>query len=215
MRARDALTGCCHGSLLASRGVLGLVFALAGLGLVVAMRIPGALVVPETHALYQSPALRIGLLVLLLAGFGLSALSLALRPGKILGTCGVVATLLAVTLGGPQATQTVSDVTPLYFGLDFFVLRILFTGLLFIPIERLFAQHQEQHVFRPEWREDLFYFLVSSLLVQILTFFTYLPAKTRAAWTGWPVPGCTFSRSSRCARRQSSRCSCSGSAPVP
>ncbi len=33
-------------------------------------------------------------------------------------------------------------------------------------------------MFRPEWREDLFYFLVSSLLVQILTFFTYLPAKT-------------------------------------
>ena len=39
------------------------------------------------------------------------------------------------------------------------------------------------HVFRPEWRQDLFYFLVSSLLVQILTFFTYLPAKTILAVT--------------------------------
>ncbi len=38
-------------------------------------------------------------------------------------------------------------------------------------------------MFRPEWREDLFYFLVSSLLVQMLTFFTYLPAKSILAVT--------------------------------
>jgi sterol desaturase/sphingolipid hydroxylase (fatty acid hydroxylase superfamily) len=162
-------------------GVLGLVFGLAGLGLVIAIRIPGAFSIPETHALYQIPAFRIGLHVLLLAAFALSALSLALRPGKVLGICGVVPTLVAVTLGGSDATQTVGDATPLYFGLDFFVLRILFTGLLFIPLERIFSQRSEQPVFRPEWREDLFYFLVSSLLVQILTFFTYLPANAITA----------------------------------
>lgn len=164
-------------------GVLGLVFALAGLGLVIALRLPGVFAVPETHGLYQAPAFRIGLNVVLLAAFGLSALSLTLRPGKLLGICGVVPTLLAVTLGGSQATPTVTDATPLYFGLDFFVLRILFTGALFIPLERLFAHRAEQHVFRPEWREDLFYFLVSSLLVQLLTFFTYLPARTILAVT--------------------------------
>jgi sterol desaturase/sphingolipid hydroxylase (fatty acid hydroxylase superfamily) len=71
----------------------------------------------------------------------------------------------------------VKDFTPFYLGLDFFVLRILFTGFLFIPLERIFSHRMEQHIFREEWREDLFYFLVSSLLVQILTFLTFIPAK--------------------------------------
>jgi sterol desaturase/sphingolipid hydroxylase (fatty acid hydroxylase superfamily) len=58
------------------------------------------------------------------------------------------------------------------------VLNVLFTGVLFIPIERIFPQRGEQPVFREEWREDLFYYLVSSMLVQILTFLTFAPAKT-------------------------------------
>jgi sterol desaturase/sphingolipid hydroxylase (fatty acid hydroxylase superfamily) len=158
-------------------GVLGLVLGLAGLGLVVALRMPGQFSIPETHHLYENPWFRLALHFLLLTAFGLSALSLALRRGKILGTCGVSVTLLAAMLGGSEATQAVGSITPFYFGLDFFVLRILFTGFLFIPLERIFGHRAEQHIFREEWREDLFYFLVSSLLVQILTFLTFIPAK--------------------------------------
>ncbi len=159
-------------------GVLGLVLGIAGLSLVLAMVMPGTFSTPEVHALYQKPAFRVGLHALLLVAFGLSAISLALRRGKVLGTCGVVATLIASLLGGSDATAKVGDPTPLYFGLDFFVLRILFTGFLFIPLERMFARRPEQDVFREEWREDLFYYLVSSMLVQMLTFLTFLPAKT-------------------------------------
>ena len=69
----------------------------------------------------------------------------------------------------------------LYFGLDFFVLNVLFTGFLFVPLERLFPQNN-QPLFRTEYREDLFYYLVSSMLVQkILTFLTFLPANTLKA----------------------------------
>ncbi|HEX5223181.1 MAG TPA: sterol desaturase family protein [Verrucomicrobiae bacterium] len=159
-------------------GVLGLVLGIAGFALVLALLMPGTFSIPETHGLYANPWFRVGLHGLLLAAFGLSALSLALRSGKILGTCGVSVTLVASMLGGSEATQSVKDVTPLYLGLDFFVLRILFTGFLFIPLERIFAHKAEQHVFREEWREDLFYFMVSSLMVQVLTFLTFIPAKT-------------------------------------
>ena len=162
-------------------GVLGLVLGLAGLSLVVALLMPGTFSTPEVQALYQKPWFRFGLHGLLLVAFGLSALSLALRRGKILGTCGVITTLLAALFGGSEATAAVSDATPLYFGLDFFVLRILFTGFLFIPLERIFAHRTEQHVFREEWREDLFYYLVSSMLVQMLTFLTFIPAKSLLA----------------------------------
>jgi len=81
------------------------------------------------------------------------------------------------------ASETVHVQTPAYFGLDFFVLNLLFTGFLFIPLERMAPHIPEQTVFRAEWREDLFYYLVSSLFVQVLAFLTLAPAKIVVAVT--------------------------------
>src|SRR4051812_28934705 len=80
-------------------GVLGLVLGVAGLFLVLALRAPGLLSVPEVRGIYGSVWFRLVLHFLLLSAFALSALSLALRPGKVLGTSGVVVTLLAAMLG--------------------------------------------------------------------------------------------------------------------
>lgn len=159
-------------------GVLGLVLGLAGLFLVASLRLPGSLSMPEIRALHDGVGFRLALHLILILGFGLSALSLALRPKRLIGLIGIVAVLIATLLGGSRATALAADPTPVFFGLDFFVLNVLFTGFLFIPLERLFPRHEEQAVFRNEWREDLFYYLVSSLLVQILTFLTFAPAKT-------------------------------------
>lgn len=158
-------------------GVLGLVLGMAGLLLVVSLRAPGTFSMPEVQALHGRAAFRLGLQAILLLAFGLSALSLILRPRKVLGTMGLVPTLLAVLAGGSQSRAVVPDPTALFLGLDWFVLNVLFTGFLFVPLERLFPQRPEQSVFRDEWREDLFYYLVSSLMVQALTFLTFLPAK--------------------------------------
>ena len=159
-------------------GVFGFVFGLAGLCLVLSLLAPGTLSTPELTALRAGPWFRVILHVLLIAGFACSALSLALRKERVLGLSGVSLTLIAVLLGGAKAAPAVGDPTGAYFGLDFFVLRMLFTGFLFIPIERLFAHRTAQPIFRTEWREDLFYFLVSSMLVQILTYLTFAPANT-------------------------------------
>jgi len=103
----------------------------------------------------------------------------------VLGTAGMVTVLAAVSFGGPQAQAVTPDMTPLYFGLDFFVLRLLFTGFLFIPLETIFPHRAEQGIFRYEWREDLFYYLVSSMMVQMLTWLSFLPAQTLLAITSW------------------------------
>jgi sterol desaturase/sphingolipid hydroxylase (fatty acid hydroxylase superfamily) len=168
-------------------GVLGLVFGVAGLLLVISIRAPGFLQMPETRGFYENPWFRLGLHLWLIAAFILSALSLALRPGKILGASGVAATLIATLLGGSRATALVADPAPIFFGLDWFVLNVIFTGLLFIPVERIFPRNADQSAFRDEWREDLFYYLVSSLMVQVLTYLTFAPAKsilTLAPMTG-------------------------------
>ncbi|HEY1109985.1 MAG TPA: sterol desaturase family protein [Opitutaceae bacterium] len=158
-------------------GVLGLVLGLGGFLLVLSLRAPGSLSMAEIRALHGHGWFRLVVHVVLLAAFVLSALSLALRSERILGTLGIAITLIAALLGGSQSAALVPDPSPVFFGLDFFVLNVLFTGFLFIPVERIFAQ-REQLVFRDEWREDLFYYLVSSMLVQILTYLTFAPATT-------------------------------------
>lgn len=158
-------------------GVLGLVLGLAGLFLVISLRAPGTFSMPEVTALHGQAWFRVVIHVILLAAFACSALSLALRQERVLGTVGVAVALAAALLGGSHATGLAPDPAPLFLGLDFFVLNVLFTGFLFIPVERLFPRHDDQPVFREEWREDLFYYLVSSMLVQVLTILTFAPAK--------------------------------------
>ena len=162
-------------------GVLGLVLGLAGLLLIISFRAPGTFSMPELGPLRSSPWFRFGLHALLLVAFGSSAISLVLRRGKLLGSVGIATTLIAALLGGSQATTLVPDPSPLFLGLDWFVLNVLFTGFLFIPLERIFPKWPEQSLFREEWREDIFYYLVSSLMVQVLTVLSFSPAQSLVA----------------------------------
>jgi len=168
-------------------GVLGLVLGVGGLLLVISIHFPGALAMPETRPLQQNLWFRLGLHVTLVSAFALALLSPVLRGGKILGTTGATAVLLAGLIGGSDATALAAGPAPVYVGLDWFVLNVIFTGLLFIPLERIFPRKAEQEIFRTEWREDLFYYLVSSLMVQVLTFLTFFPAKSILAFA--PMAG--------------------------
>jgi|SRR5215472_1003212 len=166
-------------------GVAALVTAVAGFFFVLCLRYPWLLTVPPLRPYYHTIAFRMGLHFLLIAAFALSLLSLVLRINKILGATSLCITLLATILGGSR-TQAQGELTSgVFLGLDWFILNVIFTGFLFIPLERIFARNKEQSVFREEWREDLFYYLVSSLLVQVLTFLSMTPAIALAAHTHW------------------------------
>src|SRR5688500_4723254 len=167
-------------------GVAALALSLAGLFFVLCLRHPSLLTVPQLRAAYGHPAFRLGLHLLLIAAFALSAVSLMLRASKVLGFTALTLTLLATVLGGSRVPAHGGELTSgPFLGLDWFVLNVAFTGLLFVPLERLFARRREQHLFRDEWREDLFYYLVSSLFVQVLTFLSMAPAFAILAHTSW------------------------------
>ncbi len=159
-------------------GVTGLILGIASIGMVLVMRFPGVFGTAEMASLRGAGWFRGLLFGIMLVAYVSSVLSLILREKKTLGAFGLGLTLLASLFGGSRATEVVSDLTPLYLGLDFFVLRMIFTGLLFVPLETFFPRWKEQPVFRQEWREDLFYFLVSSMLVQIITWLSFGPART-------------------------------------
>lgn len=161
-----------------------LVAAIVGLFFVICLRFPAFLATPALDVVRFSPWFRVALHGILLLAYAWSLTSLILRPQKTLGLTAMAIAVLASLLGGSAADGGASHVG-VFFGLDFFVLNLLFTGFLFIPLERFAPHRPEQTVLRTEWREDVFYYLVSSLFVQVLTFLTLAPSQAIVAHTQW------------------------------
>jgi sterol desaturase/sphingolipid hydroxylase (fatty acid hydroxylase superfamily) len=157
-------------------GVLALAFALGALGLVLIIRQGALLSTPELAAVQNSELFRPALLATLIIAFLLSVVSLTLRPNKVLGGVAVTITLIASFWASLPAAGDLTGGRNIYFGLDFFILNVIFGGVLFIPLERLFPKRPEQPVFRGEWREDLLYYFISSMFVQIFAFTTFAPS---------------------------------------
>jgi hypothetical protein len=162
-------------------GVLALTCALAGLGTVLCLRYPQLLTVADARAIYDVGLIRCILQMVLIAGFLLGLISIVLRQRKMLGFTALGLILIATALGGSHAQSRGID-SDVFLGLDWFLLNLIFTGIVFIPLERLLGA-KDQGIFRFEWREDLFYFLVSTLLVQVLTYLTLVPSLTILRYT--------------------------------
>lgn len=166
-------------------GTLAFLIGIACLILVVCRAFPALFVTPQLHAAFDHPLFVPGLFMAIVLSFSLAILNLVLRPNKILGYCAIAASLLAALIGGLGRVATNPD--GIFFGLDFFVLNVALTGLLFVPLERLFPRRREQRLFRTEWREDLFYYFISSMMVQVLTYLATAPANFVDAHTKWDL----------------------------
>lgn len=71
-----------------------------------------------------------------------------------------------------------------YLGLDWFLLKVFFLALVFVPLQRLSPHRAEQGPFRFGWRLDLVSLFVSHLPVQVSVFFTLMPASVFFSWAG-------------------------------
>jgi len=165
-------------------GFFALVLAIAGFGMVCALRWPDIFATPELAAIESSNGFRVAVHAILITAYALALLSLLLRPRKAIGFAALGIALGATILGGAQVQPREAQTWGIFFGLDFFIVNTIATGLMFAPIERLFPQRPEQRLFRQEWREDLFYYLVSSMAVQVMTFLTLAPSTFIMAKTG-------------------------------
>jgi sterol desaturase/sphingolipid hydroxylase (fatty acid hydroxylase superfamily) len=165
-------------------GFFALVLAIAGFGFVVALRWPGWFAMPELAKLRDMAGFRVGVHLVLLGSYALALLSLLLRPAKAIGFTALAIGIAAALLGGAEVQPDEARSWGIFFGLDFFIVNLAITGLMFAPIERAFPRHGAQRLFRTEWREDLFYYLVSSMMVQVLTFLAFAPSRAVMAHTG-------------------------------
>lgn len=166
-------------------GFFALILAIAGLCFVAALRWPELAGMPELEEARLSGAFRLFVHALLLLAYALSLLSLLLRPRKVLGLTALVVALTATFLGGAAVTPEETHDWGIFFGVDFFAVNMIATGLMFAPLERIFPRIQSQRLFRPEWRDDLFYYLISSMMVQLITFLALAPSSYVNANAGW------------------------------
>lgn len=167
-------------------GVIALITSLACLAIALCMQFPNFLTVPQLQEFYSKIPFRIFLYILLLTTYLMALISLILRSTKIIGISSLIITLLATVICSFNSNSSqIVLFNGAFLGLDWFILNIIFTGLLFIPLENLWPQNKSQGLFRAEWREDLFYYLISSLLVQIFTYLSLWPSQFILGQTNW------------------------------
>ena len=154
--------GQISGFLSAACGLLSLLGTLCFL-------FPGALSFPDLHQQYDPQLLRWLLLAGLVMAYALGLVNFLIGRWRALGGIGMAGTSVALLLGGMQAGSDgaqQASVVPL--GLDWFILDLLASAVIFIPLERLLALRREQPVLRREWRLDLQYFALTHLLVSLI-----------------------------------------------
>ena len=129
---------------------------------------PELLTSREFRAIYTEGFARTLLLIGLATAFATGTLAVLLNQHKRLALTGVCTATIAVLLGGADV-QVAGPIrsTPYSLGLDWFVLSLFISALVFIPLEHQFARRQVP-VFRPGWRTDAAYFFMSHVLVQFI-----------------------------------------------
>jgi sterol desaturase/sphingolipid hydroxylase (fatty acid hydroxylase superfamily) len=157
-------------------GFFALVLAIAGFGLVVALRWPGWFATPELEVAEKAGWFRPIVHIVLISSYALALLSLMLRSRRAIGFTALAIGIAAALLGGADVSPRETHAWGIFFGVDFFIVNLIVAGLMFAPIERFWPHNRDQRLFRTEWREDLFYYLISSMLVQIFTYLALAPS---------------------------------------
>lgn len=176
-----------HGELKPGQGIITGVIALS-LGFlcllgVLAFHFPEYLTTPELRKSYDVAVMRQVLFWSMVVAGGLALVNIALNRSRWLSAFAFLLVALAALLGGHkvEVDPNFPDHTP-YIGLDWFILDLLGSSLIFIFIEKLFALRKEQPVFRPEWQTDFHHFLVNHMVVGFILLATNLMVHKFFGW---------------------------------
>src|SRR5216683_2414874 len=71
---------------------------------------------------------------------------------------------------------------PGYIGVDWFILDLLMSTMIFVFLEKLFPHIREQAILRPDWWHDFRYFALNHLLIGIFAFAATMTAPTFFSW---------------------------------
>ncbi|SMC19139.1 Sterol desaturase/sphingolipid hydroxylase, fatty acid hydroxylase superfamily [Andreprevotia lacus DSM 23236] len=175
-----------HGRIYFGNGLATGVFALM-LGLmcflgVLAFHFPAYLTTPQLREVYNPDAMRTLLFWSMVASGGVALANIVLDRARWLSAAAFALVVLAALLGGSKVpVQPYAQHTP-YIGLDWFILDLLGSSLIFIFVEKLFPLRRDQPVFRPEWQTDLQHFIVNHMVVGFILLATNLLVHRLFGW---------------------------------
>lgn len=175
-----------HGELRRGKGLISGVIALSlailcFLG-VLAFHFPEYLTTPQLRKSYDVELMRQLLYWSMVIAGGIALFNIAFGRARWLALGAFVLVGLAALLGGHKVpVNDFADNTP-YIGLDWFILDLLGSSLIFIFIEKLFALRKEQPVFRPEWQTDFHHFIVNHMVVGFVLLATNLMVHKFFGW---------------------------------
>ncbi|MEW6707878.1 MAG: sterol desaturase family protein [Pseudomonadota bacterium] len=175
-----------HGELKPGRGlitgVIALVLAILCFLGVLAFHFPEYLTTPQLRKSYDVQLMRQVMYWAMVIAGGLSLFNILFNRTRWLGASAFALVLLTLLLGGHKVpVNDFPDHTP-YIGLDWFILDLLGSALIFIFIEKLFALRREQPVFRAEWQTDLQHFIVNHMVVGFVLLATNLLVHKLFGW---------------------------------
>ncbi|HEV2610725.1 MAG TPA: sterol desaturase family protein [Noviherbaspirillum sp.] len=149
-------------------GVLALTLGILCFLGVVAFHFPEYLTTPQLRKQYSVDLLRQILFFSLIIAGGLSIANILFRRRRNLNIAALCLVLAAVALGGSEVpVGDFPDNTP-YIGLDWFILDLLGSTLIFVLIEKIFPLYKGQAIFRKEWQTDFVHFVVNHFLVGLV-----------------------------------------------
>jgi sterol desaturase/sphingolipid hydroxylase (fatty acid hydroxylase superfamily) len=161
-------------------GALALTLALLCLLGVLAFHFPQYLTTLELRHKYSVDVLRIIMTTSLVIAGSLALANLIFGRSRSLNA--VALALGCVALGGAQVpVGDFPDNTP-YIGLDWFILDLLGSTLIFVLIEKLFPLYKGQQLFRKEWQTDMVHFMVNHFAVGLVLLVVNLMVQRLFGW---------------------------------
>jgi len=152
---------------------------------VLCFHFPELLTSRDFRAVYTEVFARHLLLFGLIAAFTTGTFAILRGRNRRVAMLGVGSAAVAVVLGGATVHFDAIDSTPFSLGLDWFVISLFFSALVFIPIERM-APVRPMSPLRGEWRTDLAYFFMGHVLVQFILIAVTASTGTIAALAAFP-----------------------------
>ncbi|HEY0061224.1 MAG TPA: sterol desaturase family protein [Telluria sp.] len=132
---------------------------------VLAFHFPQYLTTPELRHKYNPDIIRHIMFGALVIAGSISLLNVLFKRQR--GLNGVAAALVLATLalgGSHVPVADFPDNTP-YIGMDWFILDLLGSTVIFAAIEKLFPLYKGQLLFRKEWQTDMVHFAVNHFIV--------------------------------------------------
>jgi sterol desaturase/sphingolipid hydroxylase (fatty acid hydroxylase superfamily) len=153
-------------------GVLALGLSILCALAVLTFHYPQYLTTPEVRAHYSVPLMRHILFGALLLSGSVSLFNVLFNRTRSINLAALVIVGASVLCGGSQVPVGKFATDTPYIGLDWFILALLGSTVIFMGIEKLFPLYRGQNIFRKEWQTDLKHFAFNHFVVGLVLLIT-------------------------------------------